>query len=81
MTSDRAEQQALELLVALGRVAPPSAAVLAAARESLWLPVDAERLAADLTEDAMRTRPSETPPAHRRRPAQPPRRRHRGAAD
>jgi hypothetical protein len=83
MTMRRAERQALELLGALGRVDAPSAAVLAAARESLWSQVADEMLSADLTGDAAhsRERPgSAQRPAPRRKPDQAPQlRRHRQA--
>jgi hypothetical protein len=83
MTSDRAEQRALELLVALGQVAPPASSVLAAAREALWSQVAGELFPAGLTDDPGRTRPSEAPPPARRgRPDRKPRQhRYRGAAD
>jgi hypothetical protein len=84
MIMRRAERQALELLGALGRVEAPSAAVLAAARESLWSQVADEMLSADLTGDAAphsRERPgSAQRPAPRRKPDQAPQlRRHRQA--
>jgi hypothetical protein len=79
MTDDQTDQEALELLHVLGRVDAPSAAVLAAARESLWSAVTDELLAADTAEEATNTQPREARrPAARPRPGQsrPIRRRH-----
>jgi len=68
----RAERQALELLGALGRVDAPSAAVLAAARESLWSQVADEMLSADLTGDAALQSREQPGPAQRRAPRRKP---------
>jgi hypothetical protein len=55
----------LELLGMLGRVDPPDHAVVAAARQQLWLAIAADLLAGD----AGRAQPSEVQrPAARRRP-------------
>ncbi len=59
------EQEALELLGALGRVDRPSDGALVAAREALWSVVAAEMLSAGLPEDIRARR---APP--RRRPGQ-----------
>ena len=80
----RDEQHALELLRALGRVNPPSDAVLAAARESLWSHVAEEVLSADLARDEARPSQawpsSQQRPTPRRKPGQTPQpRRHRQA--
>jgi hypothetical protein len=47
MTDDVTDQEALELLRRLGRVDPPAAAVLAAARHPLWAAITNELLAGD----------------------------------
>jgi hypothetical protein len=83
MTPEQADQRALEFLVSLGRVAPPSAAALAAARESVWPLIAVELFRTDRTGESTRPRPDEASrPAARRRPGQAPeQRRHRRAAD
>jgi hypothetical protein len=85
MTAHRAEQRVLELLGALGRVDPPSAAVLAAGRESLWSEVADEMLSADLPGDAaqdIQARPTSKHQKPRGKPNQAPQPRlHRRAGD
>jgi hypothetical protein len=80
----RAEQQALEVLGALGQVNPPSAAALAAARESLWSQVAAEMLRTDLAEDAgrqLQPNSAQRPKPRRKRDRPPEPRRQRQAGD
>jgi hypothetical protein len=74
MSVHRAEREALDVLGALGRVDPPSAAVLAAARQSLLSQVAGEALRADLAEDAARQfrQDSAHRPTPRRKPERSP---------
>jgi hypothetical protein len=83
MSVHRDEQQDMELVRALGRVIPPHAAVLAAARESFWSQLADEMLSADLTTDAIR-QPQAWPnsaqrPAPRRKSGEAPQPRRRQA--
>jgi hypothetical protein len=81
MIMHRAEQRALALLAHLGRVDPPSAAVLAAARESLRSHIAGEKLSAELTRNPAwhpqaQPDPAQQPAPRRRQDQAPPPRRH-----